>query len=84
MVARRLPNISKIPLYYSNWSQFFATSSTWWSKFATSSVKTGFLLIFGNLFATTMKLPLSLYLGRQDLLNDQFDKTIFQVSTAAF
>ena len=36
----------------------FDTSSTWWSKFATSTVDAIFLLKFGNLFATTMKLPL--------------------------
>ena len=49
VMAKRLPNISKIPLYY---------SYTCWSKFANSIGETGFLLIFGNLFATTMKLPL--------------------------
>ena len=36
---------------------FFATNSTWWSKiatsFASSTIENGFLLIFGNLFATT-------------------------------
>ena len=39
----------------------FATNSSWWSKIATSlpssTLENGFLLMFGNLFATTMKLP---------------------------
>ena len=60
MVAKRLPNMSKTPRYHITGHNFLLSAPPGWSKNATnltSTEETGFLLTFGNLFLTAVKLP---------------------------